>query len=175
MTYGRWKIHGPVVNTNLQRRWENTGLASSLPITLTDGAVMGPNWRMHISSNRISCFKGASEKSGSSCGNNDITPRARSSGDPAHDQASRTPVFLAKIPSHDISKNVFSSLLCCVFEYQIQWQDRTSFFFVPFLFLSNADASHLDRQKHPREHAIRNQRQLQRAYKRWNTCAALQK
>lgn len=23
---------------------------------------MGPNWRMHISSNRISCFKGASEK-----------------------------------------------------------------------------------------------------------------
>lgn len=51
------------------------------PITPTDGAVTGPNWRMHISSNRIPrlfelSFKEksrASEKSGSSCGNNDIT------------------------------------------------------------------------------------------------------
>lgn len=71
MTYGRWKIHGPVVNTNLQRRWENMSLASSLPITLTDGAVVGRYWRMHISSNLISCLKRQRE-SGSSCGNNDI-------------------------------------------------------------------------------------------------------
>lgn len=70
-TYGRWKIHGLVVNTNLQRRWENMSLACSLPITLTDGAVMGRYWRMHITSNLISCPKSERE-SGSSCGNNDI-------------------------------------------------------------------------------------------------------
>lgn len=46
-------------------------LASSLPITLTDGAVMGRNWCMHISSNLISCLK-REQKRGSSCGNNDI-------------------------------------------------------------------------------------------------------
>lgn len=46
-------------------------LASSLPITLTDGAVMGRYWRMHISSNLISCLKREREN-GSSCGNNDI-------------------------------------------------------------------------------------------------------
>lgn len=46
-------------------------LASSLPITLTDGAVMGRYWRMHITSNLISCLKSERE-SGSSCGNNDI-------------------------------------------------------------------------------------------------------
>lgn len=46
-------------------------LASSLPITLTDGAVMRLNWCMHISSNLISCLK-RERKSGSSCGNNDI-------------------------------------------------------------------------------------------------------
>lgn len=57
MTYGQWKIHGLVVNTNLQRRWENMSLASNLPITLTDGAVMGRYWHMHISSNHISCLK----------------------------------------------------------------------------------------------------------------------
>lgn len=119
-----------MVNTNLQRRWENTGLASSLPITLTDGAVMGPNWRMHISSNRISCFKGASEKSASSCGNNDITPRARSSGDPAHDQASRTPVFLAKILSHDISKMCFP--LCCAASLSIRSSDKIGHLYLFF-------------------------------------------
>lgn len=71
VTYGRWNIHGRAVNTNLQRRWENTSLASSLPITLTDGAVMGLNWCVHISSNLISCLKREHE-SASSCGNNDI-------------------------------------------------------------------------------------------------------
>lgn len=57
MTYGQWKIHGLVVNTNLQRRWENMSLASNLPITLTDGAVVGRYRHMHISSNHISCLK----------------------------------------------------------------------------------------------------------------------
>jgi len=46
-------------------------LASSLPITLTDGAVMGRYWRMHITSNLIPCLESERE-SGSSCGNNDI-------------------------------------------------------------------------------------------------------
>lgn len=48
---------GRLVNTNLQRRWENMSLASNLPITLTDGAVVGRYWHMHISSNQISCLK----------------------------------------------------------------------------------------------------------------------
>lgn len=48
-------------------------LASNLPITLTDGAVMGLYCRMHISSNQISCLKKNEQESGSSCGNNDIT------------------------------------------------------------------------------------------------------
>lgn len=73
VTYGRWKIHRSVVKTNLQRRWENMSLASNLPITLTDGAVMGPYCCMHISSNQISCLKKEEWESGSSCGNNDIT------------------------------------------------------------------------------------------------------
>lgn len=36
-------------------------LASNLPITLTDGAVVGRYRHMHISSNHISCLK-SSEK-----------------------------------------------------------------------------------------------------------------
>lgn len=36
-------------------------LASNLPITLTDGGVVGRYWHMHISSNQISCLK-SSEK-----------------------------------------------------------------------------------------------------------------
>ena len=36
-------------------------LASNLPITLTEGAVEGQYWHMHISTNQISCFK-SSEK-----------------------------------------------------------------------------------------------------------------
>lgn len=90
MTYGQWKIHGPVVNTNLQKRWENTSLASSLPITLTDGAVMGLNWCMHISSNLISCLKRERE-SGSTCGNNDIILCVHLVTQP--NQASRTECF----------------------------------------------------------------------------------
>lgn len=56
-------------------------LASSLPITLTDGAVMGQYRNMHISSNLISCLK-SEQESGSSCGNNDIILYVQS-GDPA--------------------------------------------------------------------------------------------
>lgn len=90
MTYGRWKIHGLAVNTNLQRRRENTSLASSLPITLTDGAVMGRYWRMHISSNLISCLK-REQKNVSSCGNNDIILYVHLVTQP--NQASRTKCF----------------------------------------------------------------------------------
>lgn len=92
MTYGRWKIHGPVVNTNLQRRWENMSLASNLPITLTYGAVMGRYWCMHISSNLISCLK-SEQESGSSCGNNDIILYVHMVTQP--NQASRTD-FISK-------------------------------------------------------------------------------
>lgn len=65
-------------------------LASSLPITLTDGAVMGRYWRMHISSNLISCLKRERE-SGSSCGNNDIILYVHLVTQP--NQASRTECF----------------------------------------------------------------------------------
>lgn len=65
-----------MVNTNLQRRWENVSLASNLPITLTDGPVLGQYWPMHISRNLILCLERGRE-SGLSLGNNDIM---RSSG-----------------------------------------------------------------------------------------------
>lgn len=90
MTYGRWKIHGLVVNTNLQRTRENMRLASNLPITLTDGAVMGHYWRVHISSNLISCLKSRQE-SGSRVGNNYIILYAHLVTQP--NQASRTGCF----------------------------------------------------------------------------------
>lgn len=65
-----------------QMRGGETGKhEAASPITPTDRAVTGPNWRVHISFNRIPrlfalSFKEksrVSEKSGSSCGNNDIT------------------------------------------------------------------------------------------------------
>lgn len=65
-------------------------LASNLPITLADGAVMGRYWRMHISSNLILCLK-SKQENGSSCGNNYIILYAHLVTQP--NQASRTECF----------------------------------------------------------------------------------
>ena len=131
-TYGRWKIHGLVVNTNLQRRWENMSLASSLPITLTDGAVMGRYWRMHITSNLISCLKSERE-SGSSCGNNDIILYVHLVTQP--NQASRGWMFL-KILSQITGFSMFIAafwiflfLICALFRYQFQSATKQEIFF----------------------------------------------
>lgn len=65
-------------------------LASNLPITLTDGAVMGRYWRVHISSNLISCLKSRQE-SASRVGNNYIIQYVHLVTQP--NQAGRTGCF----------------------------------------------------------------------------------